>query len=380
MVDSPPGLHEWKDRFAVAAATLDVAALRDLEASLPRAGDAGAHRLRFLAVWSSWWTEGPLVAAHRARGLQADGAAWTVHERQALAYLQALGDLHVRRRDLSAAARTASHASGPGQIAIRVHGALPVLVARFHGVEGRFVLDTGAPGNLVTTAYAQRAGLEPAPGGRTVYDGGGSSIKLRPAIASEVAFAGAPPVVDAVIDVADLGPRFPFDGLISPQALWRGLDLCLDGPALQLRIGPIAARSVHEAPLRWVEGQPYVLASAGGRTLHMLLDTGAGGNLLMDDAARSLQLAVDPGAGTVRSATAAGFATIQAGGSLRVRIGTAPEEALHYAVKRRGPPAPACFASPLQGYLGWPWIAQRETLLPADRRILHFSAPAGRST
>jgi hypothetical protein len=377
---SPADLADWTAHFAAAAACLDRSALDRLEAALPPPDDPSTGRLRFLPLWSLWWTDGPLAACARVHELEDLRVDWSPHEGDAIRYLQALNaQVHGRRGPMAPVPQ-----AGPGNatavLPLDKLGALPVLVGRCQGVEGRFVLDTGAPGCLVTRAFAERAGLVAASAARGTFDGSGQALALHPAIAAELSFEGALPLSDVLMDVADFEAQLPFDGLVSPQTIWRGCDLYLDGPAATLRLGPPGSQGAHlpyEATLTWCEGQPFVQAQTAEGSLMLLLDTGAGGHLVMDDVAPGVGLSVRPSDPAVLSPTAAGHAVIHPGGMLALRIGNAPEASLRFGVKRRGPALPQCFPSPLQGYLGMPWLDGREVCLLADRRSLRFSGPLG---
>lgn len=77
---SPADLADWTAHFAAAAACLDRSALDRLEAALPPPDDPSSGRLRFLPLWSLWWTDGPLAACARVHELEDLRVDWSPHE------------------------------------------------------------------------------------------------------------------------------------------------------------------------------------------------------------------------------------------------------------------------------------------------------------
>jgi hypothetical protein len=353
-----------------AAAHCDSDRVKALMAQIPSGDRQLAARIHFLGIWATWWVNGPVAASSRMGDVDLRAPWWSAVERSGLTYLSTLRDLIAGE-----IATDTWNPANPLAIELDLSAGLPACEALINGQSGRFIVDTGAPSTLLTRTFADRAALATGLNGRVAFDGGGIPLTVYPAIAHQVSIAGSV-VQGAVIDVADLPATFPYDGVLSPQSMWRRQRLLLDGPGRTLTVGAMV--DSHELPwsgdITWVEGVPHVFARMSGKWLAMLVDTGAGANLITEETADELGMEEHERGTTFRSPTAAGHATIRRGRRLAAAVGSAPEEEMEFAVKRMTRPEAQVFPSPLQGYLGQTWFRQRRVLFDADCRSLRFSS------
>ncbi len=327
---------------------------------------------QFLAVWTLFWSHGAAAALARLADLPARADALPASWREIVGYLDAL-------RALRPADESERRAGLPPLCRIESEplGALAMIRLAVEGRTGRFVVDSGAPGCLLSAGFARAAGLAVGAAARSAYGGGGERLPLHPAVARRIEGPGFR-LSGVALDVAELSGDLGVDGIVSPLALWRGRPLWFDGPGGALLVGdpPDAARPPFSAPLIWSEGSPLLPARVGNTPLRLLLDSGAGANLLTRETVAALGLDGEAEALTV-SPTAAGSTAIYPGGRLELAVGTAPPERFDYLVKPAVEAPLPVYPGLTEGYLGQPWFRVRRLRVAAERTSVSFSGPEG---
>jgi len=238
-----------------------------------------------------------------------------------------------------------------------------------------FIVDTGAPMSVISKRYAERVGLPfNTASMHLAEDAAGTKVELFPTVLDSVTW-GEIVVEHVPVQVLQLPDNFKVGGLIAPQDLLRGTAFEMDGPSASLRTldGAAFESSLERVPLLWDEGNLFVMTEAASlASLPYLLDSGAGGNGVCDEALATSGASLDGGSGAA-SGTAGGTQAVRVGLSAPFRVGReapAPTSLFTASCPRRD--------SGLQksGYVGAPWFWQRRVFFPADRKTLSFSHPA----
>lgn len=353
---------------AIAAAVgRQVPALTALATAAAAEPDAYRPETRHVIDWSGFWTLGPDWRSPLADRFPA--AALPAHWRADREWLA------VRRR--IGAGRAA--ADGVAETSLDLaHGPARV-EARLNGTTARAILDTGAPTTLVSARFAARAGLVAEPdAGRSASDGSGAQTVIHTARADSLAIGDYERLSPAV-DVLETDLSLDIDAIVSPLDLAAGAAVLLDGEAGVICIGPEpAVRTLAGAlgprhRLIWSEGAPYLRATLGRETrAWLLLDTGAGATVIVDDLAQ--RLGFDAQFSGARSATAFGDVAFAPGPSLLLRIAGLGEESEASYVKPRPVRRLRPLPSLADGYLGRTWFLGRRVMIAADRRTARVSA------
>jgi hypothetical protein len=293
----------------------------------------------FLADWAGFWAFGPAwkspIPYHPLEGpLWVDDQAWMMYRRQ----------VSPLERRASTGTIDLDFATGP----LRINAAI-------NGTIGHFILDTGAPSTVVAPEFGKRAALRETCLSRDAFDGAGNRGTLRTAIAATVT-AGTWHGQDIPMDILELEDALGIDGILSPFDLFGHQTLVFDGPAERLHIG--GAEAGKAIPVVWSEGTPSVRAKINDADLFLLLDTGAGGTVVLRDAL---------GKPDFSSPTAIGTAEISRLPETVVLLDGQPPFLGPVFAKARPPFRPRPLPRCVDGYLGTPWFSQHCVTFPKQR-------------
>lgn len=303
----------------------------------------------FLFDWIGFWAWGagwPGVTPLPAVPISdwAEEYAWIQHRRRAFAERSCAAEGYM----------ALDYSNGPLRICARVNG-----------VEGGFILDTGASSSLVRPGFARRAGVIPDGPERTVWDGSGASSVLVTARATHFE-AGTWWAKNVPLDVLELTPSLDADGILSPFDLIDRNTISFDGPGSRLLIDQrdVAAN----IPVFWSEGVPSLRVRSDRGSHLMLLDTGAGGTVMISDGLD------EPSFDT---ATAFGSASIARLGEFALT----PEGCPSFTDTLYAKPMHVTKFQPLprllDGYLGTTWFRQYQVTFPKRRGRMHVAQPRG---
>ncbi len=210
----------------------------------------------------------------------------------------------------------------------RLGGNIPLVTLTINGISGTFLLDTGATATVVSRDFAARAGLKPT-GDAGGHDSAGTQTQGQTLEPGRLSLPGASGGVEAfglmAMDIPALAP-LGVSGVFSPQSL--AGDGCVN---IDFK-GNTVTYATAGAPACRVDGMALVDHSSlrrptvtlriveTGRTVTLVLDSGAGRTVLPGDAGDGLP-ALD--AGTSRSVTGTATA-MQAVGPVTLMIGSHP--------------------------------------------------------
>lgn len=338
---APPPRTTLMERVLAAAVMSDEAALQDLRAPGARDEDA------FLIDWAGFWAFG----AEWSGGLPPPAAPvsnWAGEQ----AWMQ------YRRR--TAAARSSAD---QGLAALDYSNGPLRISAQVNGVEGHFILDTGASTSVIRPDFAARAKVVADGPERVVWDGAGASGVFVSARADRFQ-TGTWWSRNLPLDILELNTALDADGILSPFDLFDRNSVTFDGPRARLLVGQDDV--VPKIPVFWSEGVPSLRVRTENGAHLMLLDTGAGGTLILSDGLDQPHF---------DTATAIGSAPIARLGDITLTpVGCPPFSDVLYA-KPRGPtrlrPLPRLF----DGYLGITWFSRHQVTFPKQRGLIHVALP-----
>jgi hypothetical protein len=247
---------------------------------------------------------------------------------------------------------------------------LPVVTATIDARHsGPFIVDTGAPHSVLSLAWCERQGIVFERGiVHTVDDGSGREIEARAVRIDRLAVGAVARDVPAVI--LDLPPSFQVAGILSPLDAFAGHPVALDFVARRLDVGPAPASLPFEAGLFWRDDVPLVHARVDGQDGLLMIDSGAGGQVLCKQFAKRLRVKPKRSIATL---SASGPLAVGIAAPRAVAVGASPECLLEVAVKPCRSPRLQAPLLPLDGFLGADWMAGRRLAFAADRRIVAFS-------
>jgi hypothetical protein len=246
-----------------------------------------------------------------------------------------------------------------------------------------FIVDTGAPMMVISKRYADRVKIAY----RTDVadrssDAAGKPVVLSPTVLTSLKWGGIE-IETVPAYVLELPENFKVGGILAPQDVLRGTPFEIDGPGRALRSLPeqtseawmkgISGRT-HQAPLHWNGGNFFVDAQGADLpSLTFLLDSGAGGNGVCEEALQKHGKSLDGGV-EGNSATAAGSHRVRAGitGAIAVASDSPQTGELFVA------PCPRDDEDSIEkaGYVGAPWFWSRRVFFPIDRRSIAFTEAA----
>lgn len=243
-----------------------------------------------------------------------------------------------------------------------------------------FIVDTGAPTTVISRRYADRVKLPYLPDlGERASDAAGNAVQLHPVLLGSLKW-GEIEIENVPAHVLELPENFKVGGILSPQDALRGIAFEIDGSARALRVfsEPRASnwdgsseRPHWEAPLLWSGGNLFVEARATDLTkLPFLLDSGAGGNGVCEEALRAAGKSLDGGQGGT-TATAAGHAQVRTGIDGTLSVADESPRPTSFFVQS----CPRDKSGPVDksGYVGAPWFWARRVYFPIDRRRIIFT-------
>jgi len=257
-----------------------------------------------------------------------------------------------------------------GSVALDLTHGLPLVKARVDDrAEGWFVLDSGAPHALLAEAWVQRNGLALVSGiAHHVEDGSGNQIDAVTTRVGSVALGAVARDVPAI--VAALPPGLEVAGILSPLDLFPEHAIAFDFAQGRLTVSDGLVAERYAVPLFWEAGVPLLPARAMGRPAFLMLDTGAGGEILCEDFARTVDLVASARATTN---SAAGEIPIGLADDVAFAVSDSPEELLPIAIKPCRSSGPDVNYIGQDGLLGMGWMRGRRLLVSANRRGLSFS-------
>lgn len=234
---------------------------------------------------------------------------------------------------------------------------------------GPFIVDTGAPHCVLSRAWCEKQGLafdrEIA---HTVDDGSGREIAASAVRIDRLDVGAIAREVPAII--LDLPSSFQIAGILSPLDAFAGHAVALDMAARRLDVGVADASLPFEARLFWRDDVPLVHARVDEQDGFLMIDSGAGGQVLCKQFAKRLRVKPQRSIGTL---SASGPLAVDIAAPRTVAVGASPERLLEVAVKPcRNPPLQAPLLA-LDGLLGIDWMAGRTLFFAADRRNVAFS-------
>lgn len=331
----------WTDRLLAAAVRSDNDTLHSLRALAECDEDA------FLFDWAGFWAWGeawPGVLPPPAPPISNWEAeqAWIQFRRQASA----------ERSSAEQGYATLDYSDGPLRISARVNG-----------TEGRFILDTGASTSVIAPDFAARARVAADGPERIVWDGAGASGVFVSARADHFE-AGTWWARNVPLDILEMNTALDVDGILSPFDLIGRKTMTFDGPGSRLVIGQEDVGP--DVPVFWSEGVPSIRVSGRQGNCLMLLDTGAGGTVMISDRLEQSNF---------ETATAIGSARIARLGEITLTPEGCPPFTDTLYAKPRSPtrfrPLPRLF----DGYLGTTWFGRYQVTFPAQRGFIQVALP-----
>ena len=278
-----------------------------------------------------------------------------------------------RRVDAAVALGRPARMMRPGSTPFLFDQAIPIVEAALDGKRGYFIVDTGAPHSALSRAWCARNGVSFAQGvAHSVEDGSGREI------AAETVRIGLLEAAAAATDVAailfDFPPGLDVAGILSPLDAFPGASVSLDYAARRLIVGEDAP-TLPETPLFWEGEVPLVHARVGGEDAFLLLDSGAGGELLCEQYASRFERGP---LGDAVTANAAGSLAIRTGLALPLAIGGEAPRACSFAVKPCATTGSDTSLIGRDGFLGGGWMAGRRITIAPDRRTFGFTPRGAR--
>lgn len=184
-----------------------------------------------------------------------------------------------------------------GVVPVRMVGNLPVVAVRINGREAALILDTGSDRTVVSAAAAARLGIVPA-GPAARIGGAGGEVSLGVGRLTEGRLAGAEAVRFDGARVLVGSAELPgLDGILGIDVL---VDYELDLDLPRGRVGFARARGCRSAGPGWAGrglavqqvpgGQMSVPVVLDGETLRGMLDTGASGTVVLEQAAEDVRV------------------------------------------------------------------------------------------
>ncbi|UYY56989.1 retropepsin-like aspartic protease [Sphingomonas sp. S2-65] len=334
--------HAATHRLGIAIARRDMAAVAALADR-----DAGAF-------------SSPLARLRLARACAAMGIPPTYDERWAA--------VDRRRVDAAVVLGQAGHGVRPGSAPFLFDQPIPIVEAEVDGKRGYFIVDTGAPHSALSRGWCERSGIRFAPGvAHSVEDGSGREIAATTVRIGSLQAGAAARDVPAIL--FDFPPGLDVAGILSPLDAFPGAVVTLDYAARRLMIGEDAPAQPGVA-LYWEGEVPLVHARIAGDDAFLLLDSGAGGELLCEHYAQRFA------SGPLRDATtanAAGVIAIRTGLALPLAIGGEAARACSFAIKPCATTGSDTSLIGRDGFVGGGWMAGRRITIAADRLSFWFT-------
>lgn len=311
----------------------------------------------FLIDWLSLWTFGPSWQSPLPRVVpsiqawQAE-AVW-MHKRRSLA-CSFIRD-HTGEVEIS---------DEPGPVKI---------TASINGESGTFILDSGAPTSIVTPTFARIAKLQQSGEQRVVYDGAGIASSMCTAKANEIEI-GNWTGKNCCIDILKLNDELPVAGIFSPFELFHGLSITYELNQNRLRIGstPDDVQFLSCQPLYWAEGAASVKVCVQDKPLFALIDSGAGGFVMMQDSADQVGLTKNSRK-NLQSATAFGSVSIADFHVTTIKIPALETFEDRVYVKPRPTERIRPLPRLVDCYLGTSWLKKHIVHFPAKRNVIEVA-------
>lgn len=362
--------QEQAKQYALAAATqlLFATQFRDLQSirtirqtkaqSLLRS-DAALH---YVLVWCLYCSQGVQASSDEVSCYLAAN-----HQPLYRPWLQNLNVLAELVRQMDGAA-TEIHCPLPGTIPLLNNQQLAIVQATVNSsAPAHFIIDTGAPCSLLSTAFAQHIGLHfKSEIYRTGRDGAGNILRLFPGVLDHMVI-GTVHCRHYPVLVTDLSSDLNIAGILSPLDLFRKCFVEMDFQQNRLRLFPgthgsrpfKTGKKMLRLPVHWNGNCPMVRVQVNEAEGIFLLDTGAGANLLCQTFADGLQSMNPDGRPLLETPTAAGKTLIRRGGRGWLSVGHESPVEMDFLMKSCVTDPDDLFTGRLDGFVGMPWFRQR---------------------
>jgi len=245
--------------------------------------------------------------------------------------------------------------------------AIPIITAELNGKSGYFIVDTGAPHSALSQSWCRRNGTHFAPGvDHEVDDGAGRAIAAT-TVRIETLVAGG-----VAADVPAIMFNFPGEldvaGILSPLDAFPGVPITLDYVRKRFATGEDGPNGCCVA-LFWEGGVPLVHAKIADADAILLLDSGAGGELLCESFADRFATTQLIEAST---SNAAGMLPIRIGLELPLSIGGQDPRPHSFALMDCAGTGSDTDLIGHDGIVGGGWMAGRRITIDADRLHLRW--------
>ncbi len=261
---------------------------------------------------------------------------------------------------------------------------LPIVQASLNRLKPQyFILDTGAPSSILNRSFCERAGIAcPEKPARTVRDAGGNRLGLTP-LCIERLQLGSLSIRNWRVEAATLSANFKVAGILSPFDAFRGYGFELDFKSRALRVYTDSALTVKQAQaadkpfqavgLVWDGGKCFVMASVNRRAQGwFLLDSGAAGNLITPEVARTVENSFSLEQ-RLRSPVAAGRMEVFQGFAGTLAVEGADEMQTDFTIVKMPHDPDDIIPLKQHGVIGVPWMEGRRIFFPPDGHQLYVA-------
>jgi Aspartyl protease len=247
---------------------------------------------------------------------------------------------------------------------------IPIVKGTINGRHtGFFIVDTGAPHCALSRHWCQESDLTfEQTVKHQIDDGAGRTIEAAAVRLDHLLIGAESTDVPAV--VFDFPAGLNVAGILSPLDAFAEMPVIIDNYQKRLVICERTPELSFDTRLYWREGVPLVHALLDGHSSFMMIDSGAGGEVICEHTARRLGYLSSK---TTTTISASGPLKIGLGAKVEITVGREPPRKLDVATKpcRDRPPLVALLQ--LDGLLGCRWMSNKVVAFHADRLHVSYS-------